>query len=101
VYLAARAKVRPRLRMTLSYRRGSRRCVRGNLRVRVGGADGPLVNQVDFRLGTRQVARDGAAPFKTTVPRSRLRAGRAYRMRAIARLSDGRRATVVRSVRTC
>lgn len=92
---------RPRLRLRATFRRGARGCVRGNLRVGVGGADRKGVTTVDFRFGSRVLVRDPEAPFKATARRAWLPSRGRTRVRAVARLGDGRRATLTRLMRTC
>jgi hypothetical protein len=79
-----------------------RRCTRGRLRVELRG-DVERVRDVSFKFGKRLVARDTAAPFRRVVPRRRLRATRARRLRAVAYLRTGRpvRVIVARSLPRC
>ena len=92
---------RPRLALRVSYRRGPRRCVRGNVRLSVGGADRRALRGVDFRVRRGVLVRDGAAPFKTTARRAWLRGSARTRVRAVAELGDGRRRTLTRVLRRC
>ena len=75
--------------------------MRGNLRLRVYGADVRGVRSVVFRRGRRVLARDRRAPFVKTVRRARLRVGRVNRIRALATMRDGRRVRLARAVRVC
>jgi hypothetical protein len=97
------AAAKPRLRLTTSYKRGTRprRCVRGNLKVGVAGADARGVARVEFRLARRLVIRDAVAPFKATIKRSRLKRGVRFRIRAAATLRDGRAAVLGKTLRAC
>jgi len=69
------------------------RCSRGSRLVTLLGAT-TAVRSVQFRLGRKRVT-DGRRPFK-----KRLR-GRGTRIRAVARLTDGRTAVVTRRIRRC
>jgi hypothetical protein len=92
---------KPRLRVTASYARGRRRCVRGNLRLGIAGADRRAVSSVEFKLAKRLVIRDRVAPFKTTIKRSRLKRGIRFRIRATASMADGRTARLGKTLRAC
>ena len=88
--VARPAGPRPKLRLAL-------RCARGSLRARVVGSDATLVTSVRFGVRGRRLrrgARDTAEPFTLRVARKTLRAKRRYRVRAAARLYDGRARTV-------
>jgi hypothetical protein len=95
------AKAKPRFALRTSYRRGPRRCVRGDLRVAVGGADAGGLRRVEFKLGRRFVVRDGVAPYKATFKRSRLKRGVRFRVSAVATTQDGRRGQIARTLRAC
>lgn len=69
----------------------TRRC---GVRVRLKGADLPLVRRVDFRAAGRQV-RDARPPFSARFGR------RTIRLRATALLFDGRRRTIVSRLGAC
>jgi hypothetical protein len=92
---------KPRVRMTAAYRRGRGRCVRGDLRLGVAGADARDVRRVEFRLARRLVIRDAVPPFKATIKRSRLKRGSRFRIRATVRLLDGRTARLGKTMRAC
>jgi hypothetical protein len=94
---------RPRVRLVARYARGKRprRCVRGNLRLGLAGADARTVARVEFRLARRLVIRRAVAPFKATVKRSRMKRGVRFRIRATVTLQDGRRATLAKTLRAC
>jgi hypothetical protein len=98
---AEAAKVR--LRMTTSYKRGKRprRCVRGDLRLGVAGADAKSVARVEWRLARRLVIRDAVAPFKATIKKKRLKRGVKFRIRATVTLQDGRSAGLGKTLRAC
>lgn len=68
---------RPDVRLT-------RRCVGGRLRVALAGRDTEFVRDVNFKRGTRLLARDTSAPFL-----KRVDAGRGKPLRAVADLRDG------------
>jgi hypothetical protein len=92
---------KPRVRMTASYRRGRGRCVRGDLRLGLAGADARSVRGIEFRLARRLVIRDRVAPFKVTIRRSRLRRGARFRIRATLTLQDDRQAALGKTLRAC
>ena len=86
--VARPAGPRPRLRL-------ARTCTRRGLKVRIRGVDADLVVRARFHSrgrGERRARRhrDGAEPFTFTVRRKALKAGRRYRVKASARLYDGR-----------
>jgi hypothetical protein len=99
---------RPRLRLSLRYRRGrdrrGRRCARRGARVRarVLGRDRRLIRRVRFYRGRKLVARDARPPFSKIVDRGRHR-GRSHRHRigARVRLKDGRIVRLSRRFRAC
>ena len=79
---------KPKLRL-------ARTCTRRGLKVRIRGAEADLVVRARFSSrgrGERRArrGRDGAEPFTFTVRRKALKAGRRYRVKASARLYDGR-----------
>jgi N-acetylglucosamine-6-sulfatase len=80
---------------------GGRRCFGGDLRVRVGGRDGPRVARADVLVGRRRVARVRAPGHRVAVPSRRLAPGRERLLRAQVRLRDGQRYTVDRRVIAC
>ena len=92
---------KPLVVLRTAYHRGARRCVRGNARLSVGGADRRALRSVDFRIGGKVLVRDSRAPFTTTARRAWLRPGARTRVRAVTRLGDGRRRTLTRVVRAC
>lgn len=86
--VARPAGPRPKLRL-------ARRCGRRGVAVRVRGAEADLVVRARFfsrgrRERRSRTRRDGAEPFTFTIPRKALKAGRRYRIKASARLYDGR-----------
>jgi hypothetical protein len=83
----AAALTAPRLRVRL-------RCIRRGVLVSVGGADSRLIKRIDVLIGGRRVARDGSAPFSSTV-------GRTRRLTVVAVLRDGRRIQYTLRVRGC
>ena len=68
--------------------------------MRIRGADADLVVRARFALRSRR-GRDAAEPYTFTVRRKALRAGRRYRVKASARLYDGRLGRVSARVRGC
>src|SRR5207248_11298775 len=85
---ARRTASGPRLRLRAS-------CRRGRLRASIGGADRKLVKRVDYRLGGRRAGASTKLPFARTI-----RTGaRRPRLTAVAKLRDGRRATLTQRVR--
>ncbi len=109
--LARPAGPRPRLRLAVRgvpRVRGSRRrrCAPRGVRVRIRGSDADLVVRSRFsarRRGQRRARtrRDNAEPFTFTIPRKAVRAGRRYRIRASARLYDGRLRRLSYRFRAC
>jgi arylsulfatase A-like enzyme len=101
----AGCSTRPALRLFVRARpakgAGHRSCVRGSVRVRVGGPESPHVVRTDLLSGRRRLARIRRAPFRDSLPRRELRAGRAARLRAKVVLRDGRLVTLDRRVRAC
>src|SRR4051794_26483411 len=98
---------RPRIRVSLRYRKGRtrhrKRCARGPVRARLRGADVGLVKRAEFRVGRRRVARDRKRPFSKRIPARRLRGHRShvYRVGARARLRDGRLVRRSKRLRVC
>ncbi|HYI37536.1 MAG TPA: hypothetical protein VEX39_13055 [Thermoleophilaceae bacterium] len=97
--VARPAGPRPKLRL-------ARRCSRGALKVRVRGSEADLVVRARFwargrSRGRARTRRDGAEPFTFTVPRKAQRPGRRYRVKASARLYDGRLGRLSLRVRGC
>ena len=97
--VARPAGPRPKLRL-------ARKCTRGALKVRIRGAEADLVVRARFHSrgrGERRArrGRDAAEPFTFTVRRKALRAGRRYRVKASARLYDGRVGRLSVRVRGC
>jgi hypothetical protein len=82
--------VRPKLRLAL--RRGKKSRVRAT----VSGTDAPLVASVDFKLGNRRAGSDRKGPFSRVL---RVNRRRAQTIRAVARLSDGSRLILKRTLR--
>ncbi len=91
--VARPAGPRPKLRL-------ARRCTRRGLKVRIRGSEADLVVRARFALRSRR-GRDSAEPFTFTVRRKALRAGRRYRVKASARLYDGRLGRLSARVRGC
>jgi endoglycosylceramidase len=85
--------VHRRLRLSLRTR-----CSRRRLVATVSGADRGRIRRVDFLLGSRVVARDRRAPFRTSL---RLRRSHRYSLRARVHLRAGGSATLRRRVRGC
>ena len=86
--VARPAGPRPKLRL-------AKACTRRGLKVRIRGAEADLVVRARFHSRGRREkrarrGRDGVEPFTFTVPRKALKAGRRYRVKASARLYDGR-----------
>jgi hypothetical protein len=93
----------PRAKLRLHYRSGrveGKRCVRGGLSARVTGAESSI-DEVEFSVGGRRVARDTRGPFQGGLGRGHLKRGRQSTVRALLKLTDGRELTVDRKVRGC
>ena len=84
---------KPRLKLRL------RRLSRARVRVTVLGADRAHVRRVDFKLGNRRLGADTRAPFAKTISLRRVSRRRAHAIRAIARLDDGSRGILKRTLR--
>jgi hypothetical protein len=102
--LRARARPggKPRLRLRARGRRGAtRRCMRGAVRVSLAGADLARVRHADYFVAGKLAARGARRPFRTAIPRARLRGRVIRRLVAFAQLEGGGQARVVRHVRIC
>jgi hypothetical protein len=103
--LSARAP-RPRLRLRLRARRArtrsGRRCVRGPVRATVVGPDAAQALAATFFAGRRRIGADRRRPLSRVVGRRRHR-GRSHvhRVRARARLRDGRTLVLTSRYRAC
>ena len=96
--------MRPRLGLALAGpMRATRigRCLAGDLRARLTGADRRRLERADFLVGARRVARQGRPPFARTISRERVRRGRRVRLRVRALLRDGRVVTLDRRMVWC
>jgi hypothetical protein len=93
---------KPRLKLSLRYKRGRRGCARGPVTATLGGADRRSIRRARFYLGRRRVASDSHAPFRRRVDRGRHR-GKAHRhvVTARVRLKNGRKATLRRRFKVC
>lgn len=94
----------PRLKVGLAFRGGSAAggaCVRGGMTVAVAGPDRRRIRSVETRLNGRRISRDSRAPFRTAVPRARLRPGSTARVDVRVRMKDGRTVRLVRQVGVC
>ena len=101
------ARGKPRLRLSLTYRRPRRRdderprrCALNPVKAKVGGADARLLAQVDFRVGSH-TWRVRHAPFARQLSLERGRHGRRYTVRALASLLDGRTLNLRHLVHVC
>jgi N-acetylglucosamine-6-sulfatase len=98
-------RVRPRVRMLVRARTrptGPRkRCVTGGVRVRVKGRDAKRLVRTDVLVGRRRVALDRRSPFRATIARRKLRAGRRALVRMRVTMRDGRVLTLDRRLRRC
>jgi hypothetical protein len=94
---------RPRASLRLGYRAGrvnGKRCVRGTLAASVAGSS-RSIEQVEFSVGGRGVARDTKGPFRRKIRRGRLKRGRSSTVRALLKTVDGRELTLDRKARGC
>ena len=101
-------RAKPSLRLGLTVRARRKRpsrptadCVRGDLRVRVYGAESSKVVRADVYVGRRRVFRIGRPPFVRDVPHRRLGRGKRSLVRVRAELRDGRVTTLDRRFRAC
>jgi N-acetylglucosamine-6-sulfatase len=98
----ASCQTRPRLRLFVrSDGRPIRRCVRNDLRVRIGGSEYEDVLKADVLVGSRRVGRALSAPVVKDIPRGKIRRSGRFRLRVRAETQDGRRLTLDRILRTC
>jgi hypothetical protein len=94
-----RLGVRYRMRSTRAARRAA--CSWSSFRATVTGKGRGSIKRVDFRVGSKRLARDRSAPFAATITQRRLRKNRSRSLRAIAVLRDGRKVTLRSTVRSC
>jgi hypothetical protein len=90
------------LGLRVGYARGrsqGRVCARGQVSVRVAGADAGRVLSAQFYAGERRIQTDRRPPFRALIPRKFLRT--TPRVRALAFLKDSRVATLDWRVRAC
>jgi N-acetylglucosamine-6-sulfatase len=90
----------PDLRMRVRYRSGGGRCVRSNVRLRIGGSAASRISSVVFYRGTRAIKRDARVPYTATIRRSRI-GRRPTLVRALVTLKDARSASLDRALRRC
>jgi Sulfatase/Domain of unknown function (DUF4976) len=76
-------------------------CPRGDLRVRIAGADRARVIGAEVHVGRRRIARVAVPPISRRIDRPRVRTGRRYLLRVTAELRDGRVFTLDRRLRAC
>jgi hypothetical protein len=108
---SVRRKGRARLWLRVGYHAGQRRhasgsskfrrCATGPVTATVDGPAAGLIATVDFLVGRREVARDLAPPYVQRIRLHRVLHDRVYTIRALVRLVDGRRRSLLRHVRTC
>lgn len=99
VHLSAKRQARvllilPARRIRLSVRVA---CAGRRPRASVRGRDARSIGRVDFVVGRRVVARDGRSPFSRRLRRK----DRSHRLRARARMRDGRTVTLSRRLPAC
>jgi hypothetical protein len=97
---------RPRLTLSLRYRRGrdrrGRRCACGRVRATVSGRDRRFALRAEFFRGRRRVARDVHPPLSRVIDRRRHRGpSPRHRVRARVRMGDGRLVQLSRRYRVC
>jgi N-acetylglucosamine-6-sulfatase len=100
---AAACREHPRAKLRLRYRSGrvnGKRCARGELAASVAGAESSI-DQVEFSVGGRRVARDTRGPFRRSLRPRHLKRGRKATVQALLKLVDGRELTVDQKVRSC
>jgi N-acetylglucosamine-6-sulfatase len=92
----------PRLRLYLrSAGRPIGRCVRHDLRVRVGGSERDEISTADVLVGRRPVGRGLTPPVVEDIPLRKLRRHGRFRLRVRTETVDGRRLTLDRTLRAC
>jgi Sulfatase/Domain of unknown function (DUF4976) len=92
----------PRLRLFLrSQGRPVSRCVRDDLRVRVGGSEREDIMTADVLVGRRKVGRALTPPVVEDIPHRQLRSRGRFRLRVRTETIDGRRLTLDRTLRAC
>jgi hypothetical protein len=92
----------PRLRLFLrSDGRPISRCLRGDLRVRVGGSERDDIMSADVLVGRRRVGRALTPPVVEDIPLRKLRSRGRFRLRVRTETIDGRRLTLDRVLRAC
>jgi hypothetical protein len=96
-----RAAGKPRLALRVKGRRGPRRCLRGAAHVSLRGPDVKRIGDAEFAVGRRVHAPDSRAPFRVTIPRTRLEGAAIRRLRAFVHLRGGVNVALVRHVRIC
>ncbi len=79
----------------------SQTCVARDVRLALSGRDGKRVESVRYTLGRRRLGTSRKRPFRVTVKRRRLPAGRLLAIRARVTARDGRVVTLDRGVATC
>ena len=97
----ASCRMMPSVRMSSTYRRGTRGCVASAVRTAIAGADTRLVARAEFRLAGRRVAVDARAPFAVVLARSRFERRATRTLEAQNLLTDGREHTLRRVLRGC
>jgi hypothetical protein len=90
----------PDLRLRVQYQSGGGRCVRSNVRLRVGGSAASRITSVVFYRGKALIKRDARVPFTARIRRDRL-AQRPTLVRALVTLNDSRSASLDHSLRRC
>ena len=81
--------------------RRSQTCVGRDVRLALSGRDGKRVESVRYTLGKRRLGTSRKRPFRVTVKRRKLPAGRLLAIRARITARDGRVVTLDRGVATC
>ena len=72
-----------------------------DVRLALSGRDGKRVESVRYTLGARRLGTSRKRPFRVTVKRRKLPAGRLLAIRARITARDGRVVTLDRGVATC
>jgi hypothetical protein len=97
---AVKRRAKPRLTLRIKARRGARNCVRGRVRVTVGGADLGLVKRANLRLG-KKALKDTKRPLSKRFSTRALRRSHVRRAKASLRLRDGRLVRLSKRFRVC
>jgi len=100
VRVAAR-EIKPKKKAKRRRTRKNQTCLARDVRLSLFGRDGRRVASVRYSVGSRRLGTSRRRPFRVSVKRRRLSAGRQLTIRARVATIDGRVATVDRKITTC